>query len=121
MSPDRTRIVFSSYSPSDSSSSSPSDWGIWIMDTDGTNHKRLTTNRASHLTWSPDGTQIAYSRFQKGIWTINTDGTNHKQHTTHGGNPVWSPDGTQIAYDNGNNGIWIMDTDGTNQHQLTNQ
>ena len=120
VSPDRTRIVFSSYSPSDSSSSSPSDWGIWIMNTDGTNHKRLTTNRASHLTWSPDGTQIAYSRFQKGVWTINTDGTNHKQHTTHGGNPVWSPDGTQIAYDNGNNGIWVMNTDGTNQHQLTN-
>ncbi len=120
VSPDRTRIVFSSYSPSDSSSSSPSDWGIWIMDTDGTNHKRLTTNRASHLTWSPDGTQIAYSRYQRGIWTINTDSTNHKQHTTHGGRPVWSPDGTQIAYDNGNNGIWIMDADGTNQHQLTN-
>ena len=120
MSPDRTRIVFSSYSPSDSSSSSPSDWGIWIMDTDGTNHKRLTTNRASHLTWSPDGTHIAYSRFQKGVWIMDTDGTNHKQHTTHGGNPVWSPDGTQIAYDNGNNGIWVMNTDGTNQHQLTN-
>ena len=120
VSPDRTRIVFSSYSPSDSSSSSPSDWGIWIMDTDGTNHKRLTTNRASHLTWSPDGAQIAYSRFQKGVWTMDTDSTNHKQHTTHGGEPVWSPDGTQIAYDNGNNGIWIMNTDGTNQHQLTN-
>ena len=109
-SPDRTRIVFSAYS-------SQPHAGIWIIDTDGTNQHPLTTNRASHLAWSPDGTRIAYSRSQKGVWIINADGTNQQQLTTHGGEPAWSPDGTRIAY-NGNNGVWIMNADGTNQHPL---
>ena len=113
-SPDRTRIVFSAL-PIPYTSQPHS--GIWIMDTDGTNQHPLTTHRASNLAWSPDGTRIAYSQFQKGVWIMNADGTNQQQLTTHGGGPAWSPDGTRIAY-NGNNGVWIMNADGTNQHPL---
>jgi dipeptidyl aminopeptidase/acylaminoacyl peptidase len=66
---------------------------------------------AAELTWSPDGTTIAYTRavagavgMKSGITLIDADGTNQRQLTAdeyradHGIGVTWSPRGDQIAY-----------------------
>jgi dipeptidyl aminopeptidase/acylaminoacyl peptidase len=60
------------------------------------------------LTWSPDGTTIAFTHGENepdtGIWLVDADGTNQRQLTTitgavnHGIGVVWSPRGDRIAY-----------------------
>lgn len=54
--------------------------------------------------YSPDGTQIAFTRFhgdnRYAIWIVNADGSEARQ-ITHGGferRPAWSPDGQQILF-----------------------
>lgn len=66
---------------------------------------------AAELTWSPDGTTIAYTRAvsgaentKSGITLIDADGTNQRPLTTdeyvadHGIGVTWSPRGDEIAY-----------------------
>jgi TolB protein len=62
LSPDGRTIAFHS-----DRESATSSLHIWLMDTDGTNLRRLTTdggNRAPR--WSSDGTRIAYQTYQQG-------------------------------------------------------
>jgi hypothetical protein len=77
------------------------------------------------MTWSPDGTQFAFTReitanvFQ--ISRINADGTGETPLTSVGDNryPAWSPDGTRIAFwSDRTSGIWVMNADGTGQTSL---
>lgn len=107
------------------------EFGVWLMNADGTNpHPLPVTGGSGSVTWSPDGRLLAYDSDQ-GIFQINADGNNPKQLTTdtdslHSANPAWSPDGHLIAFTvwNGKRPDWIpniyiMNADGTNQHQLT--
>ncbi|MEZ4661904.1 MAG: DPP IV N-terminal domain-containing protein [Caldilineaceae bacterium] len=54
---------------------------IWLMNTEGGEHKQLTWNSwewDKHPTWSPDGSQIAFFSNRSGlrsIWIMNADGT----------------------------------------------
>ncbi|MBV9211269.1 MAG: PD40 domain-containing protein [Acidobacteria bacterium] len=124
-SPDGTKLAFSS------------GGDVWVINADGTNERRVTTNNAtdSAPAWSPDGRKIAFSKrgaaiiptgsFFIGIAVINVDGTNEVRLT--GGlqgdktdtNPSWSSDGTKIAFARGPStleqaGIYVMNPDGTN-------
>lgn len=64
--------------------------------------------RAAHITWSPDGSTIAYTHGEdqpaSGIWLVDVDGSNERQlvvatdEVMHGIGVVWSPRGDWIAY-----------------------
>ena len=96
---------------------------IWLMNTDGSNPRNLTTDLPADLTrgepaWSPDGEWIAFSSSRGtagpgrgAIWIMRADGTAKRQLTVHPGNgfdlaPSWSPDGQRIAFQRG--GISIV-------------
>ena len=102
---------------------------IYVMDADGANLVRLTTDawvqilpvtEVTSLAWSPDGTKIAFIANRGGdrrIFVMNADGTDLVRLTDHhagNGSPVWSPDGRQIAFTSrhfGNDEIYIIDPD----------
>lgn len=54
---------------------------IWVMDTEGRNHKQLTWNSwewDKHPTWSPDGSKLVFYSNRSGlraIWMMNPDGS----------------------------------------------
>ena len=103
------------------------------MNADGTNVRQLTNNTYDDWfpSWSPDGTQIAFTSERGMGWQVlvmNADGTNEHQLTDDFANhtsPSWSPDGTQIAFTSdqghfGNSEIYTMNADGTNRRRITN-
>ena len=62
---------------------------------------------AAHLTWSPDGSTLAYTGGEKDpheLWLVDADGANERLLVAdigvavHGIGPVWSPTGDRIAY-----------------------
>lgn len=108
---------------------------LYIMDADGLNVTQLTFTASgitnSQPTWSPDGSQIAFTRFTGAqnfeIYVISTDGSDETNITNNSADdmqPGWSPDGSQIAFVSNRDSdqdpeIFIMDSDGTDVTQLT--
>jgi TolB protein len=92
--------------------------------------RRLTRDPAEEFdpAWSPDGTKIAFSRFEGRwyqIYVMNADGTDPVQ-ITHGDNSAsdaaWSPDGRRIAFTRcsaGSCDIYVMNADGGGEERLT--
>jgi hypothetical protein len=69
--------------------------------------RQLGSVEAAHLTWSPDGTTLAYTggeRDTRELGLVDGDGTNERPlvadtgEALHGIGPVWSPTGDRIAY-----------------------
>jgi len=98
------------------------NYGLWIMNEDGTGQTRLTWNgkgdRAPRIT--PDGRRIVYWSLASGnpdIWLINTDGSNNTQLTSSpymDVYPSWSPDGGKVAFESDRAGsfdIWALSLD----------
>ncbi|MCC7262504.1 MAG: choice-of-anchor D domain-containing protein [Candidatus Latescibacteria bacterium] len=118
------RIVFASERDGNSE--------IYVMDPDGTNQTRLTTNSTfeCRAVWSPAGTQIAFETNagtggDMEAYVMNADGSAQIALTTGLANDdmvSWSPDGTHLVFvsdRDGNDEIYVMDAEGANPTRLT--
>ncbi len=97
-SPDGSRIAFTS--------NRDGNYEIYVMNADGTAHRRLTVSTTTtrnwdhEPTWSPDGTKIAFTTNRDGnyeIYVMNADGTGQTNLTNSAGNddqPSWQPSGS---------------------------
>src|SRR2546426_861109 len=102
---------------------------IYVMEADGTNVTRLTSDPQpdARPVFTADGEAIGFASQRPGtqqIWLVNLDGTGLKQLTTDSLSfaPTVSPDGGIIAYvslRNKNYDIWLMSRDGSNQRAFT--
>jgi len=80
---------------------------LFVMDDDGTDHRRLLdTWSTPDFDWSPDGRWIALatqdSDYNSDVYLLPLDGTrepyNLSRHPDMDGDPVWSGDGKRIAF-----------------------
>ena len=106
---------------------------IWVMNPDGSGQTNITNTpnvEESGPSWSPDGTQLAFSSNRDDIngeiYVMNADGTGVVRLTNNvvlDGRAAWSPAGNKIAFvsqrNTNNEDIFVMNTDGTNQTRLT--
>ncbi|MCW8996867.1 MAG: DUF5050 domain-containing protein, partial [Psychromonas sp.] len=106
-------------------------WSIHVFNIDGTGLTRLTTASNvmdSEPAWSPDGTQISFTRLTQNfareeLWLMNSDGSNQRYIGVQGFAAKWSSDGTRFIYSSkssGNYEIYTCNTDGSNIQRLTN-
>ncbi|MEP6571489.1 MAG: Ig-like domain-containing protein [Gemmatimonadota bacterium] len=123
-SPDHTRLLLSS------DRSGPSNYDIFVLDADGRNPTRLTSDPGldNQPEWMPDGRQIIFASSRSGtgqLYLMNADGSEaHALTAVPGGNgdPDVSPDGKRIAFTSGRDGnseIYLMNSDGTGQTNMT--
>jgi TolB protein len=117
-SPDGTKLLYDA--------GTDSGFGIFVMNVDGSSAIPIgPTNQDYNPSWSPDGSQIVFTRQEEGaesdIWLMSADGTDARPLTNDGPgvtnlDAIFSPDGTAIAYVAGVTGgpgaLTIMDTDG---------
>jgi Tol biopolymer transport system component len=73
----------------------------------------------SEVTWSPDGTRLAYEREQSAfrqIFVVAADGSTLTPLTiaSPGEHPTWAPDGGKIAFSKGAEQVWTTNADGSN-------
>ena len=122
LSPDRTRIAFSS--------NRSGSFDLYVMDADGHNLQRLTTDSAGEgePVWTPDGNQVVYTSTRgtaTQIAVMSSKGGDSRQLTaSSGGNhsPSVSPDGRTIAFvsaRDGNAELYAMSLNGSSQRRLT--
>jgi Tol biopolymer transport system component len=100
---------------------------IWLMNEDGSGQTMIAeTTGGAHLTWSPDGTKLAFSDVG-GIYIVNADGSGETRvpNTSHGDQaPAWSPDGTKFvmrSLADRDGGIAVINIDGSGRRWLTNE
>src|SRR5215213_5174425 len=107
-----------------------SDPEIYVMNTDGSNPKRLTVNTKfdGEASFSADGGKIVFTSTRDGnaeIYVMNADGSNQKRLSNSLGSdahPSFSPDGTKITFISDREGgleIFTMNSDGSNAKRLT--
>jgi Tol biopolymer transport system component len=122
LSPDRTRIAFSS--------NRSGSLDLYVMDADGANPRRLSIESGNEgdPVWTPDGKQIVYTSTRgtaTQIAVIAVEGGESRQlTTTSGGNhsPAIAPDSRTIAFisaRDGNPEVYAMGLDGSGQRRLT--
>ena len=67
---------------------------IYVMDADGSNQTRLTSNseQDSYPSWSPDGSKIAFTSYRDGnyeIYVMDADGSSQTRLTSNGIYSLW--------------------------------
>ncbi|MFC1639663.1 hypothetical protein ACFL3B_02750 [Gemmatimonadota bacterium] len=120
-SPDGSKIAFSR--------NVDDDWGIYVMNADGSDVVRLTDG-GNDPAWSPDGSSIAFN-CDGDVCVMNSDGTGtvNLTNTIMSSDWVsagsWSPDGEKILFNTnrrlggGDLDVYVMNADGTNPVALT--
>ncbi len=113
---------------------SPDDWinDIYLVQLDGTNLTKVTDGAGiiESITWSPDGSQIAFNSDRDGgddyeIYVINADGSGLRQVTNDSAwdqDLAWSPDGKRLAFSSDRDGepaIYTMALDGSDLKKLS--
>jgi Tol biopolymer transport system component len=97
-SPDGTRLVVDGglrYNGGDTPISV--SYGLYVINPNGSGLRMLIHAWAEFPTWSPDGTQIAFSSVHvagedRGIYVMNADGTGLRRLTTESDSaPAWQP------------------------------
>ncbi len=127
-SPDGAKIAFSK----EVGLSDFDHWEIYVMNADGSGVTRLSDGEhydAGPLSWSPDGTRLAFNSDGDGsnldIYVMNADGSGVTRLTDHAAadvEPTWSPDGAKVAFRSnrdGNFDLYVMHADGTGVTRLT--
>jgi TolB protein len=110
--------------------------GFWLVNSDGTNMRRIFSYTLQSPAWSPDGEWISFCLpigeevhiFKMRFTGTTFDTSSAVQLTSAGRNffPDWSPDGQWIAYDrsladeSGPAGVWIMKNDGFQKKVVAN-
>jgi Tol biopolymer transport system component len=107
-----------------------SDGNIWLMGSDGSNPKQLTSNAGGgnfNPQVSPDGRYIVFDSDRTGslqIWRMDSDGNNPKQLTDSPfqsfGRPDCSPDDKWVVYGKwgSERGVWKVPMEGGNPVRL---
>jgi hypothetical protein len=123
LSPDRTRIAFSS--------NREGSYDLYLMDADGTGLRRLTTGPGTEgePVWTPDGSRLVYTVTPKKgtpqLYVLRPDGRPPQALTTEpGGNhsPAVSADGRSLAFvstRDDNQEIYLMPVSGGTARRIT--
>jgi TolB protein len=94
-SPDGNMLLFDLDSGNDS--------GLFVIDANGGEARRLTRGSHQDPAWSPDGQRIIYVHQERGssLWIMNADGGGAQPLLQWDGfryfSPAWSPDGSRVA------------------------
>jgi dipeptidyl aminopeptidase/acylaminoacyl peptidase len=123
LSPDRTRVVFSS--------NRGGSYDLYLMDVDGRNLRRLTTDPGNEWepVWTPDGSRIVYTGIPQGaqaqLHVLRRDGNPPQALTAGPGSnqaPAVSADGQTLAFvstRDGNQEIYLMPIEGGETRRVT--
>jgi hypothetical protein len=114
-SPDGKKIAFAT--------NRDGNFEIYVMNGDGTNQQRLTSNAAldTSPSWSPDGQKLVFESDRDGnheLYVMNADGSGQTgiTNTPEGEQgPKWSPEGTRIAFSVNALDIHTIRPDGTDR------
>lgn len=135
--PDGTKLLFNR--------SAAAGRSLFVMDTDGSHEKPVTSVESDRASWSPDGSTIAFVGQEglpdgSGPAIVGATPCPHSDILavpSQGGTPVhltdddsveqspqWSPDGSRIAYmknvgPGDHRDVYVMDADGGNVQRLT--
>jgi uncharacterized protein YjdB len=124
LSPDRTRLAFSS-------ERAGTGYDLFLMDVDGRNLQRLTTDPGTdgEPVWSPDGRRLVFTRTPREgppqLFSIQVDGGGLRRLTEGKGgshSATISPDGRQVAFISSREGrpeLYVMPLDGGEARRLT--
>jgi TolB protein len=125
-SPDGKRIVYAS--------DDQNGRGLFLMDADGRNVKRLTHGPDEGATWSPDGKTIVFTHYVNRSATqliairVDDPAPDHARReltdaTAFNASAAWALDGKAIAFDSNRTGagfrVYRMDPDGKNVRDLS--
>ena len=93
---------------------------LWLVDLEGRTRSLATTlTSAKGLTWSPDGTRVAWSGgalSMQDMWVTDVRTGTSRQVSHSAGSDAraaWSPDGRWIAYMHNDNSVHVVDANAT--------